>query len=397
MHLWDNNNKIAFVAGTRPEIIKLYPIMKLLDEQKLDYTFIFSGQHYSFDLFTKFIKEFNIKTPDYFIDLNKPKDTITQFSNLVTELGNILTITRPSSIVVVGDTNSVLAAALAASKLKIPVIHVEAGLRSYDWNMQEEYNRRITDHISDLLFAPTNESALTLENEKIQGEIKIVGNTVIDAIRICLESSMEKSHLLNEKTLISDKKIDPESKNYVLLTLHREENVNDPKILEVILQTLSEFDLEIIFPIHPHTFNNIHKFGLDQYIKKNITVIDPAGYSDFLRLMKNCQFVITDSGGVQEEITSPQINKKALVLRNSTERYESILSGHAILCSVEYLEIKNAIKNMLSSLLLPQSYPNVSPYGDGYAAEKILEVLKEGKFVPLSQRILLKRIDIMVQ
>lgn len=397
MNLWANNNKIAFVAGTRPEIIKLYPIMKLLDEQKFDYTFIFSGQHYGFDLFTKFIKEFNIKIPDYFIDLNKPNDTITQFSNLVSELGNILTISRPSSVVVVGDTNSVLAATLAASKIKIPVIHVEAGLRSYDWNMQEEYNRRITDHISDLLFAPTKESALTLENERVQGEIKIVGNTVIDAIRICLESSSEKIDLLNGKRLICDKEIDFESKRYVLLTLHREENVNDPKILEIILQTLSEFDLEYIFPIHPHTFNNIHKFGLDQHIKKNITIIDPSGYCDFLRLLRNCQFIITDSGGIQEEITSPQVNKKALVLRNSTERYESILSGHAVLCSVNHLEIKNAIKNILYSLPSPQSQTNFSPYGDGHAAEKIIEILKEGEFTPLPQRILSKQIGNMVQ
>jgi UDP-N-acetylglucosamine 2-epimerase (non-hydrolysing) len=371
--------------------------MKLLDEQKIEYIFIFTGQHYNFDLFMKFIQEFKVKTPDFYIDLNYPDDTISQFSLLITEIGKILKVCNPASVMIVGDTNSVVATALTASKLKIPVIHVEAGLRSYDWKMQEEYNRRVTDHISDVLFAPTKEASQVLEKEKVQGQIHIVGNTVIDSIKICLESNLEKTYPNGQRPLKNYENIVDSTKNYVLLTVHREENVNDERNLKVILQVLSEVDIPCIFPIHPHTLHNIEKFSLGEFIGKNIRVIDPVGYYDFLNLMKNCSFVITDSGGIQEEVTAPQINKKALVLRNSTERYESLLSGHSILCNVEYLAMKNAINNILNTMSLFQSKSIGSPYGDGTAAEKIIKVLENGKLIPLHERIMPRRIGYMEQ
>jgi UDP-N-acetylglucosamine 2-epimerase (non-hydrolysing) len=143
--------------------------------------------------------------------------------------------------------------------------------------------------------------------------------------------------------------------------------------------------------------HNIEKFSLGEFIGKNIRVIDPVGYYDFLNLMKNCSFVITDSGGIQEEVTAPQINKKALVLRNSTERYESLLSGHSILCNVEYLAMKNAINNILNTMSLFQSKSIGSPYGDGTAAEKIIKVLENGKLIPLHERIMPRRIGYMEQ
>ena len=393
MEIGDKCHKVALVAGTRPEIIKLYPIMKLLDEQKIQYTFIFTGQHYSFNLFMNFIKEFKVKSPDFFIDLNYPDDAISQFSMLITEIGKILKLSQPSSVIIVGDTNSVIATALTASKLRIPIIHIEAGLRSYDWKMQEEYNRRATDHISDLLFAPTKEAILVLEKEKVQGQIYLVGNTVIDAIRICLESNMEKFDNNGHSELSKYEEIVMGSENYVLLTLHREENVNNAHNLKTVLEVLSEFDFNCIFPVHPHTLQKLKEFDLDKFTGKNLKIIDPVGYIDFVRLMKNCQFVITDSGGIQEEITAPQINKKALVLRNSTERYESLLSGHAVLCNVEYIAMKNAINNILNSLPVFQSKPSDCPYGDGYSAEKIIEVLKKGALVPLHERVMPRRMD----
>jgi UDP-N-acetylglucosamine 2-epimerase (non-hydrolysing) len=284
-----------------------------------------------------------------------------------------------------------LSSALAATKLKIPIIHVESGLRSYDWNMQEEYNRKITDCISDVLFAPTSESALTLEREQLQGAIFTVGNTVIDSIRLCMEMGPDKQLLSGKQGYFDNKILSNNLNDYVLLTLHREENVNDPIKLKRIFDVLSEFDIHCVFPIHPHTLKNLHKFGIN-YVGKNIEVIDPAGYLDFLKLMKSSKFVITDSGGIQEEITSPYINKRALVLRNSTERYESVSSGHAILCNVEYQEMKGAISSILDSPLITQLRHSISPYGDGHAAEKIVKILKEETIVPLPNRELTKKL-----
>jgi UDP-N-acetylglucosamine 2-epimerase (non-hydrolysing) len=393
MEIGDKCHKVALVAGTRPEIIKLFPIMKLFDEQKIPYTFIFTGQHYSFNLFMNFIKEFKVRSPDFFIDLNYPDDAVSQFSMLITEIGKILKLSQPSSVIIAGDTNSVIATALTASKLRIPIIHIEAGLRSYDWRMQEEYNRRVTDHISDLLFAPTKEAVLVLEKEKVQGQIYLVGNTVIDAIRICLESDMEKYDNNKHDKLSKYEEIVKGTENYVLLTLHREENVNNAHNLKTVLEVLSEFDFNCIFPVHPHTMQKLKEFDLGKSMGKNLKIIDPVGYIDFVNLMKNCQFVITDSGGIQEEITAPQINKKALVLRNSTERYESLLSGHAVLCNVEYVAMKNAINNILNSLPVLQSKPTDCPYGNGYSAEKIIEVLKKGELIPLQERVMPRRMD----
>jgi UDP-N-acetylglucosamine 2-epimerase (non-hydrolysing) len=187
--LSNGERKIAFVIGTRPEVIKLYPIIQLFDSCSLDYTLIHTGQHHDYNLFLKFIKEFGIRQPDYSIAFEHPHSTVDQFSEIMRGVGNILSQSFPSSVVVIGDTNSVSATALAATKLKIPVIHVEAGLRSYDWRMQEEYNRRMVDHISDVLFAPNLESAMMLEREQVQGKIYNVGNTVLDAVRLCFTST----------------------------------------------------------------------------------------------------------------------------------------------------------------------------------------------------------------
>lgn len=370
------------ITGTRPEIIKLYPLMRLFDIENIDYTFVHTGQHHNFNLFLNFIKEFKIKNPDHTIKLENPTDPIQQFSEILSGVGNALKQHKTSSIITVGDTNSVAAASIAGTKSKIPVIHIEAGLRSYDWRMPEEYNRRMTDHISDVLFAPTTESAMILAKEQVQGKIYTVGNTVLDAVRLCLQTPIENQftdHRINSNTNID---INNKSNEYILLTLHREENVDNPDILKRIFSALSHMDINCIFPVHPRTIKRIHQYGLGHYIGKNIKVIDPVGYHDFLILLKNCQFIITDSGGIQEEITSPLINKRALIFRDSTERRESITSGHSILCTLDYFAMIKSIKQILSS----QPISIKSPYGDGYAAEKIVDILKKEPIVPLARK-----------
>ncbi|HEY6535914.1 MAG TPA: UDP-N-acetylglucosamine 2-epimerase (non-hydrolyzing) [Candidatus Nitrosocosmicus sp.] len=381
----NTDGKIMLITGTRPEIIKLYPIMRLFDIENIDYTYIHTGQHHDFNLFLKFINEFNIRKPDHVIKLDHPNDPIIQFSEILSGVGKALKKYKTSSLITVGDTNSVAAASLAGSKSKIPVIHVEAGLRSYDWRMPEEYNRRMTDHISDVLFSPTDEAALILSKEQVQGKIYTVGNTVIDAVRLCLDkTSLNRTNKQKNNENTCSPIIEDIQDNYILLTLHRQENVDNQDILKRIFNTLSALNINCIFPVHPRTLKRIHQFGLGDHIGKNVKVIEPVGYHEFLRLLKNCQFIITDSGGVQEEITSPLINKKALIFRESTERRESIISGHSILCNLDHNSMLESIKGILSS----KSLLSKSPYGDGYAAEKILDILKKEPIIPLSGKTL---------
>ena len=196
----------ALITGTRPEIIKMYPLMRLFDLKGIDYKFIHTGQHHDYELFLKFIEDFNIRKPDHSINLTPGSGSIEQFSEIMPKVGSLLKEIQPSSVIVQGDTNSVVAAALAAIKSKIPLIHLEAGLRSYDWRTPEEYNRIMVDHVSNVLLAPTVQSARNLKNEQVQGSIFMVGNTVIDAVELCLQSdSIRYGHNHNNRENILSK------------------------------------------------------------------------------------------------------------------------------------------------------------------------------------------------
>jgi UDP-N-acetylglucosamine 2-epimerase (non-hydrolysing) len=377
----------ALITGTRPEIIKMYPLMRLFDLKGIDYKFIHTGQHHDYELFLKFIEDFNIRKPDHSINLTPSSGSIEQFSEIMPKVGSLLKEIQPSSVIVQGDTNSVVAAALVAIKSKIPLIHLEAGLRSYDWRTPEEYNRIMVDHVSNVLLAPTIQSARNLKNEQVQGSIFMVGNTVIDAVELCLQSdSFRYRHNdNNSENILSKLKLKMDPANCVLLTLHREENVDNRESLKQILSALSDSGLYCICPMHPRTVKRIHEFGLEDLISKNIKVIEPVGYFDFLTLLKICKFVISDSGGVQEEVTSPYINKHALILRSYTERPESVLSGHTVMCEVNYYKIRLSIKKIESGEL-PEKKVG-SPYGNGNSAEKIVEILgKEEPLLPINTK-----------
>ena len=362
---------IAILTGTRPEIIKMYPIIKHFDTNMIDYAYIHTGQHYDYELFLKFIEEFGIRRPDYIISIEE--STVTgQVASIIKEIGLILDKLLPTLVLVEGDTNSVLASALAALKNHIPIAHLEAGLRSNDWRTVEEHNRRIVDHISDILFSPSAMSSKNLRNEHVYGEIHTVGNTVIDAINLRLgnddlHSSRNKLFsLLNIDKSIAD--------NYILVTIHRSENVDDPIILKQVLTALSDTKLNYVFPMHPHTLKRIQQYKLTKYLSNRIRIIQPVGYMAFLQLLKNSQFVITDSGGVQEEVTSPRINKRALILRECTERPESVKSGHCVMSKIGHDEIVEQIERFdKNDTKITESYK--CPYGDGTSAMKIGEIL----------------------
>jgi UDP-N-acetylglucosamine 2-epimerase (non-hydrolysing) len=365
---------VAMVTGTRPEIIKMYPIMKQFDSRSIDYKYIHTGQHYDYNLFLKFIEEFEIRKPDICIsaDVSNP---VSQVANIMQKIGIVLNELQPSIVLIEGDTNSVLATALASLKSKIPIAHIESGLRSNDWKTVEEHNRKIVDHISDILFSPTGVSTKNLQNEHVHGTIYTVGNTVIDAINLCFDKLKTDDNNKNDSNSFKSHGVYEGRDDFVLVTIHRAENVDDVSILRQILMALSDSNLKYIFPVHPRTIKDIQKYGLTRYIGKKIRLVDPLGYLDFLKILLRCRFVITDSGGIQEEITSPQINKQAIILRDCTERPESVESGHSVLCKMEYKTILEHIERVTKND--PKKKISPSPYGPGDAAVKITDILKE--------------------
>lgn len=356
--------KPCFVVGTRPEIVKMSPIIKECDRRGLDYFLVHTGQHYTPYMSDSFFGDFGLREPDANLNIGSGTHS-EQTAKALVGIEKELLVKTPSVVVVQGDTNAVLSAALAAVKLRIPLAHVEAGLRSYDKRMPEEYNRRLTDHASDFLFAPTEHSAETLRHENVMGEIFVTGNTVIDAIETSLPAARKRKSPLDGV----------KRGGFVLLTLHRAENVDDKPTLEGLIRGLLSLRTRIIFPTHPRTVGRLREFGLLDLLgsASQIQMVEPVGYLDFLYLMDMCSYVITDSGGIQEEVTAPSINKRVFVLRLSTERPEAVESGHATVVGVNPDVFPKMIRDVLAS---GQLGTRPCPFGSGDASQKILSILQ---------------------
>jgi len=358
--------KATIVLGTRPEIIKLSPIIRKLN--KKNSTVIYTGQHYDFEMGMRFIDELGIRKPDFKIKLTKKSknqtETATQMSEIIGKLAGLLSQISTDTVIVQGDTNTVLAGAVASIKSGIPISHVESGLRSYDWRMPEEHNRIATDHISEFLFTPTTYTRKILQKEQVHGKIFVTGNTSIDAINDNVKKAQEKRSL------------DLPSSDFVLATIHRAENVDDNKTLKSIVKALIKSNEKIILPLHPRTQKNLKKFGLYDKVfsSKNLMLTKPLGYFDMIYLMKKCTFIISDSGGIQEEATSPKIRKKVLIIRKSTDRKEAVDSGYAELVGTNYERILNSIKK---TSLNPEIKSHSNPYGVGNASKKTIDILKK--------------------
>ena len=351
--------KTAIIFGTRPEIIKLSPLIQKLN--KKNSILIFTGQHYDYELGLRFIKELGLRTPDFKLKISKTNPSV-QIGEMMIKLSTIFQKSKINSTIVQGDTNTVLAASFASLKNNLPISHVESGLRSYDWRMPEEHNRISVDHISELLFAPTNFNKKTLLLEKVHGKIHVTGNTVIDALQHFSKFSEKKSLLSFEK-------------DSILLTLHRFENIENKQVFTDIINTIIKSNEKFIFPIHPHTRKNLKKFNLFDKITncKNIITFPSVGYFDMIELMKKCSFIMTDSGGLQEEATAPQIRKKVLVLRNSSDRPESIVDGLSVLVGTNPINIISSIKKTVN---YPKIKSKKHPYGIGKSSDKILKIMK---------------------
>lgn len=369
--------KIGIVLGTRPEIIKLSPIIRELGELKnnstkdIDYFLIHTNQHYSKYLDEIFFKELNLPKPKYNLNVGSASQG-KQTGKMLEGVEEVLINERPEMVIVQGDTNSTLAGALASSKLKIKVVHIEAGLRSYDRSMPEEINRVLTDHISDYLFPPTENAKENLIREGIKKNIFVVGNTIVDATLQNIKIVESKKEIIEDIL-----KVIPENKEYFLLTLHRAENTDNKErlnnIINGILKISEYYNIPIIFPIHPRTlkklreYNLLNKLGSD----KNIKIIEPTGYFKFLILEKNAKLIITDSGGVQEEACI--LKTPCITLRENTERPETLEVGSNMLVKVEDVEsIIGAVDSMMN-----RSRDWINPFGDGNSGETIVNILLE--------------------
>jgi len=351
------------LVGTRPEIVKMAPIVRLLTQAKKDFVFVHTGQHYDYNMSLQFIEELRLPKPDIGLPV-RTQNPNEQLAHLIRRVGTVLRGKSISVVLVEGDTNSVLAGALAANKLQIPVGHVEAGLRSYDLRMPEEHNRRIVDHVSMYLFAPTEVAKSNLKREATWGSVHVTGNTVIDA---CIQhmALAEKRSRIMEAVPFGE---------FALATIHRAENVDDPHVLKEFVDAFVESPTRIVLPLHPRTRRQLKRHGLWSKLarSKNVAILRPLGYFDFLVLMKHCELVLTDSGGVVEEITAPVIRKRAVVLRLSTDRPEAVESGFARIAGCSKSAILRSVRWAQETRV---ALPKTSPYGDGHAAGKIVRIL----------------------
>ncbi|MHA1786377.1 MAG: non-hydrolyzing UDP-N-acetylglucosamine 2-epimerase [Candidatus Helarchaeota archaeon] len=354
---------IFFILGTRPEIIKMAPIIRACKRKKLDYFILHTGQHYSYEMDSVFFKEMELREADYNLDVGSGNHA-KQTAKMMIGIEKILIKEKPKIILVEGDTNTVLASALTASKLTVKIGHVEAGLRSNDKNMPEEINRIITDHVSDYLFAPTEISKKNLIKESIDPKkIYITGNSIVDAVFQNLEIAKRKTDVLKRYNL--------KPKNYFLITAHRQENVDKKQKLSKILNALekisNEYSIPMIFSIHPRTSKRIETFKLKT---SGVMLIKPVGYLDFLVLEANARLILTDSGGVQEE--SCILHVPCITLRDNTERPETIDVGANKLVGTEPEIILKGVNDMLKEKI---DWKN--PFGDGKTGERIIEIIKE--------------------
>jgi len=341
--------RIAIVIGTRPEIIKLSPVIHECERQKLDYFILHTGQHYSYNLDEVFFLQLDLPKPKYNLEVGSGTHA-EELGKMLVGLEEVLSYERPDVILVEGDTNTVVSASLVASRLGIKIGHVEAGLRSYDRTMPEEVNRVITDHLSDYLFAPTESARNNLLAEGLMdGKIYVVGNTIVDVVN---------------KYIIKGR----ERKSYILLTLHRQENVDNKEkfasILEGVDMIADKLGKAIYYPIHPRSEKRMNQYHLNT---KAITVM-PVDYLSFLDMEYHAQLILTDSGGVQEEACI--LGVPCVTLRNNTERPETVEIGANVIAGTTPDKIFECAWNMLD-----KQYDWGNPFGDGKAGEKIIKII----------------------
>jgi UDP-N-acetylglucosamine 2-epimerase (non-hydrolysing) len=353
--------KIAIIVGTRPEIIKMAPLVRACVERNVPHILLHTGQHYSYELDGVFFEELGLPVPHANLSVGSGTQA-HQIGAIITGIAPIYEREQPDWVLVEGDTSSVLAAALAAHKLGLKVGHVEAGLRSYDRTMPEELNRRLTDHLSDHLYAPTAKAKAILLGEGISAEhIFVTGNTVVD--ELMLQGPRAESREAPVRFGVVPRR-------YAIATVHRAENTDNESRLRGIVHGLSDVasatGLEVLCAVHPRTRLRMETFGLAW--GRGVRALPPLPYLDFLSLHAKAALTLSDSGGLQEEACC--LGVPCVTLRDNTERPESIEVGANLLVGTDSARIVEGARRMLGAR---DAWPN--PFGDGRAAHHILDAL----------------------
>ncbi len=359
--------KVSVIVGTRPELIRFAPIIHEMQKLKfIDLSLIHTGQHYTDYMNKIFFDELNIPKPDINLSIGE-FDPNKQIGEIIIKIGELLSKEKSDILCVWGDTNSSLAAAIAANKKKIRLCHLEAGCRSHDYRMQEEYNRIIIDHLSDLLFALSKNDQNNLLIEKMHGKIVFSGDPLYDVFLLHQKKAVnyqsKYTNLINQAS--------------ILLTLHRSENVDNKVTLKKILTTVNNIKSgPIIFPVHPRTQKMIRLFGLNKYLESYfIKVTPPLGYYEILKILHNCDMVITDSGGLQKEAFFAK--KLCLTLRKSTEWVDTERLGVNIVLDPEKKTLQSLPRLCNNSSKLNRIFNRISenPYGNGSASKSIVNLI----------------------
>jgi UDP-N-acetylglucosamine 2-epimerase (non-hydrolysing) len=349
---------ILHVVGARPNFMKAAPVLHALAERPaIKQTLVHTGQHYDVNMSDVFFYELEMPSPDVNLEVGSGSHA-QQTAQIMSKFEPVLLERNPDVVLLYGDVNSTVAAALVSTKLGIRIGHVEAGLRSFDWSMPEEINRVVTDRLADLLFTPSEDGDVNLAQEGIPGEkIFRVGNVMIDSLVRLLPTAMQYP-----------KNGFPE--RYALVTLHRPANVDDSTTLKSILQSLLEIneDLAVVFPVHPRTRQRIEGFGFDG---GKLHMSGPLPYVEFLALLRRAAVVITDSGGIQEETT--YMGVPCLTLRNNTERPVTVTLGTNVIVGQERDKLSSELSKLVAGKAKKGTIP---PLWDGHAGERIADILQ---------------------
>lgn len=359
--------KIVTVVGARPQFIKAAAVSRKLRKEHQE-ILIHTGQHYDTNMSDIFFEELEIPRPDINLGVGSGSHA-KQTADIMVGVENILMREKPDYLLVYGDTNSTLAGALAASKILIPIIHVESGLRSYNMCMPEEQNRVLTDHIAKLLLCPTEVAVKNLQKEGITEGVYNIGDVMCDAVLFYskLMEQHERSYYLNRTRGLYGE-VDNNIEEWYLATIHRAENTDKLEKVEEILKAFEQLDAKVIFPVHPRTRHFVDELkGKYQYT--NILFIEPLGYLDMLYFTKNAKKVVTDSGGLQKEAYI--LGTPCITVRNQTEWVETVESGYNILAKPFCSDLLRKISNMPYAMHERKNY-----YGDGDAAEKLCYLLR---------------------
>lgn len=359
--------KILIVVGTRPNFIKITQFKKVAEREfpgNFSIKIVHTGQHYDNKMADIFFSQFELD-PDYFLEIT-PSSPNNQMAEVMLRLETVINEFSPDLLMVTGDVNSTFAASLTANKMQIPLAHVESGLRSYDRTMPEEINRILTDEISDYLFITERSGIDNLKKEgKKDSQLFFVGNTMIDTL-MAFEDKINASPILKELEL--------QAGAFALMTMHRPATVDHKEGLQKLIQVIEQITIrrDLVFPIHPRTRDRFEKYGLHQYLETNqhLVLVEPMDYFSFQKLIKTCQFVITDSGGIQEETTFQKI--PCLTLRPNTERPSTIDLGTNTLIPFDVDVIREKVNEIEAGNYKAGSIP---PLWDGKATGRILNII----------------------